>query len=72
MILSKHDGIRVMMLQRDYGELLSRLMNDLVKGYIESFGRYDSEWEMTRQAVEFCAKRQALKDLMNILERRYE
>lgn len=72
MNLDKRAIVEIGQLWMEHEVLIINLMSQLEIQYMSELGRPATEWETTRQMIEFTAKRQALVDLKRILEKRYE
>jgi endogenous inhibitor of DNA gyrase (YacG/DUF329 family) len=48
------------------------ILDRLIVESSEEIVRKDTEWENTRQSIEFCTKKQTLIDLKKLLEKHYE
>lgn len=72
MELSKTESLQVQKLYSEYMMLLDVLLIRLLNDYENQLARRGSEWEETRQMVEYEAKKQVLIDLRKIFEKHYD
>ena len=70
--LSKQEQLRAMQLWNDWGNFITMILDRLIVEGYEEMVRKDTEWETTRQSIEFCTKKQTLIDLKKLLEKHYE
>ena len=70
--LSKVESLKILQLWNDYEQYLDGILVQMLKDYESQLSSKNTEWETTRQQVEYLARKQTLVDIKKILSNRYE